>query len=158
MHANQADFRKVRCTADHLLNLTSHVKKRSLKSTQPHFADVKKAYDSVWHAKLLYKLKNVSVTGMMCKYIKKLLFERCFCTRVGKIYSSYKNKYGYSTGLNYCTYLIYHSYTWPPSALSINKHVAQYAGDIATWVNTTLKAYESEGGKLCTKTRSGWGE
>ena len=129
------------------------------KALQPHFADANKAYDSVWHARLLYKLKNVSITGMIFEYIKKLLFERCICTRVGKIYSSYKNinmgiPQGSVIAPIWFTILIHDL----PSALSINKHVAQYAGDIATWVNTTLKAYESEGWKLCTKTkiRLGW--
>ena len=27
--------------------------------------DVKKAYDSVWHARLLYKLRNIGITGVM---------------------------------------------------------------------------------------------
>ena len=32
------------------------------------FFYVKKAYDSVWHARLLYKLKNIGITGMMFQY------------------------------------------------------------------------------------------
>ena len=53
-------------------------------------ADVKKAYDNVWHARLLYKLKNIGITGMMFQYFKNFLSEKIICTRVGKTYSSHK--------------------------------------------------------------------
>ena len=46
--------------------------------------------DSVWHARLLYKLKNIGITDMMFQYFKNFLSERCICTRVGKTYSSNK--------------------------------------------------------------------
>ena len=99
--------------------------------------------------------ENVSITSMMFQYIKKLLSERCICTRVGKIYSSYKifdmgGPQGSIIAPILFTILIHDL----PNALSINKHVAQYADDTATWVNTTLKAYKTEGGKSCTKTGS----
>ena len=90
---NQAGFRKGRCTTDHLVKLTSHIKKKQFsrrKSTLATFFYVKKAYDSVWHARLLYKLKNIGITGMMFQYFKNLLSEICICTRVGKTYSSNK--------------------------------------------------------------------
>ena len=44
-----------------------------------------------WHARLLYKLKNVGITEMMFQYITNFLSERCICTRVGKTYSYIKN-------------------------------------------------------------------
>ena len=59
------------------------------KSTLAKFFYVKKAYNSVWHARLLYKLKNIGITGMS-EYFKNFLSERCICTRVGKTYSSNK--------------------------------------------------------------------
>ena len=67
---NQAGFRKGRCTTDHLVKLTSHIKKQysRRKSTLATFFYVKKAYNSVWHARLLYKLKNIGITGMMFQY------------------------------------------------------------------------------------------
>ena len=77
---NQAGFRKGRCTTDHLVKLTSHIKKQfsRRKSTLVTFFDVKKAYDSVWHARLLYKLKNIGITGMMFQYFKKLLIRKMY--------------------------------------------------------------------------------
>ena len=70
---NQAGFRKGSCTIDHLVKLTSQIKKQfsRRKSTLATFFYVKKAYDSVWHARLLYKLKNIGITGMMFQYLKK---------------------------------------------------------------------------------------
>ena len=41
----------------------------------------------MWHSGLLYKLKNIGITGMMFQYVKHFLSERCICTRVGKTYS-----------------------------------------------------------------------
>ena len=91
--ANQAGFRKGRCTTDHLVKLTSHIKNsfRGEKVLWPHyfvFKYVKKAYDCVWHARLLHKLKNIGITGVMFQYLKNFLSERCICTRAGKTYSS----------------------------------------------------------------------
>ena len=57
---NQDGFRKETCTTDHLVKLTSHIKKQfsRRRSTLAPFFDVKKAYDNAWHARLLYKLKT----------------------------------------------------------------------------------------------------
>ena len=95
--ANQTGFRKERCTTDHLVKLTSHYKtvfekKKyfghfSSSSSSFFFFSVKKAYDSVWNARLLYKLKNIGITGVMFQYFKNFLPERCICTPVGKTYS-----------------------------------------------------------------------
>ena len=75
---NQAGLRKGRCTTDHLVKLTSHIKKQfsRRKGTLATFFNVKKAYDSVWHARLLYKLKNIGITGMMFQYFKNVLSEK----------------------------------------------------------------------------------
>ena len=78
--AIQAGFRKGRCTIDHLVKLTNHIKKQfsRRKSTLAtiffffffFFFNVKRAYDSMWHARLLYKLKNIGITGVMFQYFK----------------------------------------------------------------------------------------
>jgi hypothetical protein len=56
---NQAGFQKGRCTSDHLVKLTNQIKKQFArrKSTLAKFFDVRKAYDNVWHKRLLYKIK-----------------------------------------------------------------------------------------------------
>ena len=70
--AIQAGFRKGSCTKDHLVKLTSHIKRVfEEKSTLVTFFMLKMAYDSVWHTRLLYKLKNTGITGVMFQYLKK---------------------------------------------------------------------------------------
>ena len=58
---NETGFRKGRCATDYLVKFTSHIKKQFSrgKSTLATFYYVKKSYDSVWHARLLYKLKKI---------------------------------------------------------------------------------------------------
>ena len=144
---NQAGFRKGRCTTDHLVKLTSHIKKQfsRRKSTLATFFDVKKAYDSVWHARLLYKLKNIGITGMMFQYFKNFLSERCICTRVGKTYSSNKTiDMGIPQGSVIAPILFNIIIYDLPKVLSYNTHVAQYADDIAIWVNTTLRKHTNK--------------
>ena len=44
---------------------------RGEKVLRPHFFfNVKKAYDSVWHARLHYKLTNVGITGVLYQYLQ----------------------------------------------------------------------------------------
>ena len=145
---NQAGFRKGRCTTDHLVKLTSHIKKKqfsSRKSTLATFVDVKKAYDSVWHARLLYKLKNIGITGMKFQYFKNFLSERCICTRVGQTYSSNKTiDMGIPQGSVIAPILFNIIIHDLPKVLSNNTHVAQYADDTAIWANTTLRKHTNK--------------
>ena len=94
----------------------------------------------MWHARLLYKLKNIGITGMF-QYIKNFLSERCICTRVGKTYSSNKTidmdiPQGSVIAPPILFNIIIHDL---PKALSNNTHVVQYADDIGVWVKTTLR-------------------
>ena len=50
---------------------------RGEKVLWPHFFYVKKAYDSVWHARLLYKLKNIGITDDVSIF-KKLLIRKMY--------------------------------------------------------------------------------
>ena len=78
--------------------------------------------------RLLYKLKNVGITGMMFQYFKNFLSERCNCTRVGKTNSCNKTT---DMGIPQSSIIapilfniIIHDL---PKVLSNNTHVAQYA-------------------------------
>ena len=144
---NQAGFRKGRCTIDHLVKLTNHIKKQFSRrqSTLASFCYVKKAYDSVWHARLLYKLKNIGITGMMFQYFKNVLSEICICARVGKTYSSNKTiDMGIPQGSIIAPILFNIIIHDNPKVLSNNTHVAQYADDIAIWANTTLRKHTNK--------------
>ena len=63
---------------EHVVKITSHMKKalnykRQMFST---FFDIKRAYDSVWHAKLLNKLTKIGITGRMYFFIESFLKDR----------------------------------------------------------------------------------
>ena len=96
----------------------------------------------MWHARLLYKLKNIGITGMTFQYFKNFLSERCICTRGGKTYSSNKTiDIGIPQGSVIAPILFNIIIHDLPKALSNNSHVAQYADDIAIWVNTSLRKH-----------------
>ena len=99
----------------------------------------------MWHARIFYKLKNISITSMMFQYFKNFLFKRCICPRVGKTYSSNKTiDMGIPQGSIIAPILFNIIIHDLPKVLSNNTHVAQYADDIAIWVNTTLRKHTSK--------------
>ena len=118
---------------------------RGEKVLWPHLFYVKKAYDSLWHARLLYKLKNIGITRMTFQCFKIFLSERCICTRVGKTYSSNKTiDMGILQGSVIPPILFNIIIHDLPKVLSNNKHVTQYADDIAIWVNTTPRKHTNK--------------
>ena len=139
---NQAGFRKGRCTLDHLITLTNQVKRQfsQRKSTLATFFDVSKAYDRVWHARLLCKLKTLGLNGKIFYFIKNLLSQRSICTRIGTTYSSFKNiDMGIPQG-SIIAPLLFTLFLYDlPSVISKNTNVVQYADDIAIWINTRLR-------------------
>ena len=138
----QAGFRKGRCTTDHLVKLSSHIKKQFArrKSILATFFDVKKAYDRVWHARLLYKLKCIGISGNMYSYIKNFLSKRVICTKVENTYSSFKKvDMGIPQGSIIAPLLFNIIISDLSKALSKNTNVVQYADDIAIWINTSLR-------------------
>ena len=81
---------------------------------------------------------------MMFQYFKNLS-ERCICTRVGKTYSSNKTiDMGIPQGSVIAPILFNIIIHDLPKVLSNNTHVAQYADDIAIWVNTTLRKHTNK--------------
>ena len=82
---------------------------------------------------------------MMFQYFKNFLSERCICTRVGKTYSSNKTiDMGIPQGSVIAPILFNIIIHDLPKVLSNNTHVAQYADDIAIWVNTTLRKHTNK--------------
>lgn len=140
----QAGFRKGRCTTDHLVKLSNQIKKQfaKRKSVLATFFDVKKAYDSVWHAKLLSKLKSVGINGCTFHCVKSFLENRYICTRIGRTYSTFKKTdMGLPQGSLLSPLLFSLLIFDLPSSLSNNISVAQYADDIAIWMNTGLRKH-----------------
>ena len=82
----QAGFRKGRSCTDHIVKLTAHMRKaistnRTLLAT---FFDVKRAFDTVWHSKLLHKLGKIGISGRMYNFIASFLSNRSLKVKVGQ--------------------------------------------------------------------------
>ena len=81
--ACQAGFRRGRGVTDHLVKLGEHVgramgRKKVLLSC---FFDISRAYDQVWHARLLQKLQKIGLSGKIFNYIKTFLTGRSMQVR-----------------------------------------------------------------------------
>ena len=74
LHEGQAGFRTNRSCMDNVYTLNEIVqgRLREDKKTYAFFLDIQKAYDSVWHNGLWYKLWDMGVKGRMWRVIKKM--------------------------------------------------------------------------------------
>ena len=74
LHERQAGFRINRSCRDNVYTLNEIVqgRLRENKKTYAFFLDIQKAYDSVWHDGLWYKLWDMSIKGRMWRVIKKM--------------------------------------------------------------------------------------
>ena len=146
---HQAGFRKGRSVNDHLIKLSSQIKKQfaQRKSVLATFIDIKKAYDSVWHEQLLFKLKSIGINGTIYQYIKNYLGNRSICTRVNNQYSSFKHtNIGIPQGSIIAPLLFSILIYDLPSVISKRFNIVQYADDICIWLKTNLRKH--------TKTRN----
>ena len=86
---NQAGFQKGRSTVEHLVKLTTHIKSQFArrKNILATFFDISKAFDQVWHYKLLQKLKNFNFHGKMLNFISNFIKDRKIQVRIGNTYS-----------------------------------------------------------------------
>jgi hypothetical protein len=80
----QSGFRKLRRTTDNLLFLTQKVKEQfnRKKKVCTLFFDISKAFDKVWHAGLLYKLKLINTPQYLINWIRAFLTNRKFCVKI----------------------------------------------------------------------------
>lgn len=87
--ATQAGFRRGRGCSDHLVKLTAHVKRAlaKRKTVLSTFYDVRRAYDTVWHGRLLRKLAGVGVNGKMFNFCRSFLRDRSFAVKAGSALS-----------------------------------------------------------------------
>jgi hypothetical protein len=81
----QAGFRKGRCSVEHIVRLVEHAKKNltQKRTTFAAFFDIKKAFDTVWHAKLLQKLSQLGISGHLYDFVKTFLSGRSIVVKVG---------------------------------------------------------------------------
>ena len=79
----QAGFRRGRGVTDHLVKPSEHagsaVGRRKVLLTC--FFDISRAYDQVWHAKLLQKLDKIGISGNMYNNIRSFPSDRLMQVR-----------------------------------------------------------------------------
>ena len=95
----QIRFRKKCRTSDHLLTLKSIVKKHvtlSKKKIYACFVDFTKAFDSVWHDGLFYKLQNIGINGNILELIRNI-YKKTTCAV--KIDDQITDFFSYSKGV-----------------------------------------------------------
>ena len=81
----QSGFRKQRSTCDHIVRLQDNVNKalHNNEHTLAIFLDFSKAFDMVWRAGLLYKLRRLGIGGRIYNWIADFLTGRKIRVRVG---------------------------------------------------------------------------
>ena len=96
LNKNQIGFRKHSRTSDHLLTVKSLVKKYvtvGKKKLYACFVDLKKAFDSVWHNALFYKLEHLGINGNFLNLIKNIYSKTRCAVKVGdKITNFFKEE------------------------------------------------------------------
>ena len=99
LHKSQIGFLAKNRTADHVFTLRTLVDKY-VKSHQTKvyacFVDFRKAFDSVWHDGLMYKLLQINVGGSFYKVIKSLYSNSTCSVRIG---NSQTRSFQYSRGV-----------------------------------------------------------
>lgn len=93
IHPNQAGYRKGKSTTDHLVRLISSIEKGFYKDRQHPkltaalFIDIEKAFDSIWHEALIFKLQKAGLSLADLKLITSYLHRRTYKVRVNSSYS-----------------------------------------------------------------------
>ena len=85
----QAGFRKGRSCIEQVVRLTEHVKRAFVNGGKmgstivATFFDIKRAFDTVWHAKLLDKMQTLGITGRLYQFVRAFLDSRQMAVQVG---------------------------------------------------------------------------
>ena len=81
----QAGFRKHRSCMEHIVKISSHARKALArrKKILSTFFDIRAAYDTVWHNKLLQKLNKIGINGNMMIFIQTFLSNHSLQVKVG---------------------------------------------------------------------------
>ena len=132
----QAGFRTGRGVSDHLVRLGAHVRRARLRRRALYscFFDVRRAYDTVWHGRLLRKIKEVGLSGQMYNFVKAFLSKRTFQVRwKGALSNSQRLDMGVPQG-SVIAPLLFSIMLYDIN--KIQKHdaiITLYADDLAIW-------------------------
>lgn len=134
---NQAGFKKGRGCTDHIVKLSSCIKK-SMSKGKPVLAvffDVRKAFDSVWIKKVLGKLQKVGIDGSMFHAIKCLITNRSIQV---KIKSSVSDKFHLDMGVpqgSVLSPIIFNLMLSDINTISLKScEMTLYADDLTIWM------------------------
>jgi exonuclease III/ribonuclease HI len=85
----QAGFRKNRSCTEHVVHLIEHTKRATCnkQTTVATFFDINRAFDSVWHAKLLNKMSCLGISGHLFDFVKSFIEDRRISVQVGSAIS-----------------------------------------------------------------------
>jgi ribonuclease HI len=133
----QSGFRKQRSTTDHIMRLQDDVHKalNNGEHTLAVFLDFSKAFDMVWKAGLLHKLRQMGIGGQIYCWIADFLTGRKIRVRVGAAISdSYEMVNGTPQGSIISPLLfnlMINDLPTPPLGMSIRPSI--FADDSAAW-------------------------
>ena len=138
----QAGFRRGRGVTDHLVKLGEHVGRATgrRKVLLTCFFDISRAYDQVWHAKLLQKLNKIGISGNMYNYSRSFLSDRSMQVRWKGATSTTK---GVSMGVpqgSVIAPLLFNIMVHDVDTAVKGKVVlTMYADDLAIWPDTHIR-------------------
>jgi exonuclease III len=83
----QAGFRRSRSTKDHLLFLTQKIQEALSRGKRvcSLFFDIMKAFDSVWHDGLIFKMRKIGVPEYLVRLARNFLSDRYFFVEVNGV-------------------------------------------------------------------------
>ena len=133
----QSGYRKKRGCTEQLVRLNSHLQRSLARNskTLAAFYDIKRAFDTLWHNKLLIKIKNIGVTGKMFHMIKQHLANRFIQVKINNDYSiTHQIVMGVPQG-GVLAPILFNIILHDIEIANISRgfHFSVYADDIALW-------------------------
>lgn len=137
----QGGFRKGRSTVHQLKTITSHVKSNLTikKSTGIILADIQKAFDSVWHDGLVYKMIQLNFPSYIIRIVNCFLRNRTFQVELNnKLSAVHDVPFGVPQG-SCMSPALYNIFTADQPSLE-NCNRALYADDTALFTSSALRS------------------
>lgn len=135
----QFGFRRFHSTSHQVKRICQHVKSKRIqgKSTGMILLDIEKAFDSVWHKGIIYKMIKFKVPLYLCKIVQSFLSDRCFSVHVNSgISSLFTFNFGVPQG-SVLGPLLYNLYTSDIPTIPLCE-IAIFADDTAIYSSDEL--------------------